>query len=82
MKKKVTGLILGAAVAAALYLTPLEGLSQQGRACLALTLMTVVFWAFQIAQAGYISGLLLGLMVICNVADPATVFSAIRHSTL
>jgi di/tricarboxylate transporter len=82
MNQKSLGLTLGVAVAAILYLLPLEGLSQQGRACLSLTLMTVIFWAFQIAQAGYISGLLLGLMVICKVADPATVFSAWTGTTM
>ncbi len=80
--KKLMGLILGIAVAIIINILPLEGLSTQGKMCLGLTLMTVVFWAFQIVQSGYASGLYLALLVIFNVAEPAVVFSPWIGSTM
>ncbi len=80
--KKLMGLILGIAVAIIINILPLEGLSPQGKMCLGLTLMTVVFWAFQIVQSGYASGLYLALLVIFNVAEPAVVFSPWIGSTM
>jgi anion transporter len=80
--KSLTGLILGIAVAVIINLLPLEGLSSQGKMCLGLTLMTVVFWAFQIVQSGYASGLYLALLVIFKVAEPSVVFSPWIGSTM
>ncbi len=80
--KKLMGLILGIAVAIIINILPLEGLSPQGKMCLGLTLMTVVFWAFQIVQSGYASGLYLALLVIFNVAEPTVVFSPWIGSTM
>jgi di/tricarboxylate transporter len=50
--------------------------------CLALTLMTVVFWGFQIAQSGYTSGLYLALLIILGVAKPEVVMSPWVGSTM
>ncbi len=80
--KSVLGLILGIAVAVLINILPLEGLSSKGKMCLGLTLMTVVFWAFQIVQSGYASGLYLALLVIFQVAEPAVVFSPWIGSTM
>lgn len=80
--KSVLGLILGIAVAVLINVLPLDGLSQQGKMSLGLTLMTVVFWAFQIVQSGYASGLYLALLVIFKVAEPAVVFSPWVGSTM
>jgi di/tricarboxylate transporter len=74
MNKKTLGLILGILVAIVINLLPLSGLSPQGKMCLALTLMTVIFWAFQITQSGYVSGLFLVLLIIFNVAPVDKVF--------
>lgn len=80
--KSTLGLILGIAVAVLINILPLKGLSPQGKMCLGLTLMTVVFWAFQIVQSGYASGLYLALLVIFQVAEPAVVFSPWIGSTM
>lgn len=65
--KREIGFVLGIVVAIGIYLAPLQGLTPQGHITLALTLMTVIFWAFQIAQPGYTSGLFLALLVILQV---------------
>jgi len=80
--KNLIGLILGITVAFIINLLHLEGLSSQGKMCLGLTLMTVVFWAFQIVQSGYASGLYLALLVIFQVAEPSVVFSPWIGSTM
>lgn len=81
-RKPVIGLALGTAAALVISALPLEGLTWQGQACLALTIMTVIFWALQVAQSGYISGLLLALFVILRVAEPAVVFSSWTGTTM
>lgn len=80
--KSLIGLISGIAVAVIINMLSLEGLSHQGKMCLGLTLMTVVFWAFQIVQPGYASGLYLALLVIFQVAEPTVVFSPWIGSTM
>lgn len=45
-------------------------------------MMTVFFWAFQVAQSGFTSGLYLVLLIIFGVADPATVFYSWTGSTM
>ena len=73
--KPLIGLIIGILVAVGINMAPLSDISRQGQMCLALSFMTVVFWGFQIAQPGYISGLFLALLVIFQVAPPANVFA-------
>lgn len=80
--KKVKGLILGILAAITVNLLPLRDISPQGKMSLGLTLMTVLFWAFQTVQAGYASGLYLVLLVIFKVADPSLVFSPFFTSTI
>lgn len=76
------GLVLGIAVALFINSLTLAGLPAEGKMCLALTLMTVVFWAFQITQAGFISGVYLALLVILKVAEPEVVFSPWLGTTM
>ena len=80
--KPQIGLITGSLLAILLVLNPIKGLSPQGQMCLALTLMTVVFWGFQIAQSGYTSGLYLALLIILGVAKPEVVLSPWIGSTM
>ena len=80
--KNTAVLVLGIALAVIINIIPLENISSQGKMCLGLTLMTVVFWAFQIVQSGYASGLYLALLVIFQVAEPAVVFSPWIGSTM
>lgn len=76
MNKKVIGLISGIVVAVAIMLLPLQGLEPAGKTCLALSLMTVVFWATNVAQSGFVGGLYLVLLLVFNVATPDLVFKA------
>lgn len=82
MDKKKLGLVLGVAVAIIIQFMNIPGLEPAGQACLALTMMTVFFWAFQVAQSGFTSGLYLVLLIIFGVADPATVFYSWTGSTM
>lgn len=67
--KREIGLVLGILVAAIVWFIPIPtaDLSVGGHITLALTLMTVVFWAFQITQPAYTSGVFLTLLVIFQV---------------
>ena len=81
-KKQTIGLISGIAAAVIINALPLEGLTRQGQLCLSLTIMTVLFWAFQVAQAGYVSGLMLALLVVLQVAEPEVVFYSWTGTTM
>lgn len=76
MNKKIVGLIAGIAVAVVIMLLPLQGIEPAGQTCLALSLMTVVFWATNVAQSGFVGGLYLVLLLIFNVSTPDLVFKA------
>ncbi|MFC6181633.1 SLC13 family permease [Lactiplantibacillus daowaiensis] len=76
MNKKSIGFFSGIAVFAIIYLLPIQGLSAKGQMDLALSLMTVVWWAMQIAQPAFVGGIYLMLLIICNVATPSQVFSS------
>lgn len=73
--KRIIGFILGIAVALGLFFTSLLGLGREGQMCMAFSLMTVIFWAFGIAQPGYVSGLYLLLLAVFKVAEPTLIFS-------
>lgn len=81
-QKRVIGLFAGIFAAVILYAAPIEGLSHEGQICLSLTIMTVILWACQVTQPGYISGLLLALYVVFGVAEPGVVFSAWTGTTI
>ncbi len=72
----------GIFAAVILYAAPIAGLSREGQICLSLTIMTVIFWACQVAQPGYVSALLLALYVVLGVAEPPVVFSAWTGTTI
>lgn len=76
MNKRIIGLIAGTAVAIVISLLPLQGIEPAGQTCLALSLMTVVFWATGVAQSGFVGGLYLVLLLVFNVATPDLVFKA------
>ena len=82
INSKILGLVLGVLVYVGLWLIPINGLDDTGQRFLALTMMTVVFWAFQVSNMGFISGLYLALLVILDVAEPGVVFSPWIGSTM
>ncbi|MBY4797724.1 anion permease [Collinsella sp. AGMB00827] len=82
LDKRLIGFVLGIVAAVVIWMLPLDGLPDEGKKCLALTIMTVIFWACQVAQAGFVSGILLALMVIWKVAEPAVVFKSWTGSTM
>lgn len=80
---KQIGMLLGILVFLVLNFISLPGeISSYGQTCLALTLMVVVWWAFQIAQSGFTSGIYLALLAILGVAEPTVIFSAWTGSTM
>lgn len=78
MNKKVAGFIAGIAVAVIIMLLPLGGMGLEpaGQKCLALSLMTVVWWAMNVAQSGFVGGIYLVSLIIFGVAGPDVVFKA------
>jgi len=79
---KLIGLIGGILLCIVICLLPIEGLSREGQLCLGLTLMTVVWWATQVTQSGYVGGIYLVLLCLLKVAEPAVIFSAWTGSTI
>ena len=77
-----TGLVVGVSLALLVWFMPLSGISMEAQRCLALTLMTVTFWAFQVMQPAYAGGLFLALLVIAKVAEPAVVFRSWVGTTM
>lgn len=73
--KPIIGFVLGIIVAVALFFTSFPGLERQGQMCMAFSLMTVIFWAFGIAQPGYVSGIYLLLLAVFKVAPTTLIFS-------
>jgi len=84
--KRQIGFIAGLVVFAIIFFSPasgfFDGLTYEGKTCLALSLMTVVFWATGVAQNGFIAGAYLALLVIMKVAEPADVFYAWTGTTM
>ena len=79
LNKKTVGLFAGLAVLALVWVAPLNNLatiSQQGQQCLALTLMTVVWWACGVAQPAFVSAIYLSLLILTGTSDTATVFAS------
>jgi len=72
--KSMIGFIGGILLAFFVWGMPLEGLSPEGKKCLALSLLTVVWWATSVAHPGYISLFLLGSYVLFDVAPGTVVF--------
>lgn len=76
MNKKVIGFLAGIAVAVVIMLLPLSGIEPEGQRCLALNLMTVVWWATNVAQSGFVGGFYLIMLIVCKVATPDLVFKS------
>ena len=49
--KPIIGFILGIIVAVVIFFANIPGLERTGQMCTAFSLMTVIFWAFGIAQS-------------------------------
>lgn len=73
--KKTIGFFAGIIVFLIIDLAPINGLVGAGKMDLALSLMTVVWWATQIAQPAYVGGFFLMMLIITKTATPAQVFS-------
>lgn len=72
----------GIVLCVVLWQIPLNGLGREGQLCLGLTLMTVVWWAAQVAQSGYISGIYLVLLCLLKVEEPSVIFFSWTSSTI
>lgn len=84
MKKygKLIGLLGGLLLCIIICLSPIEGLSREGRLCLGFTLMTVIWWAAQVVQSGYVSGIYLMLLCLFEVAEPDVIFAGWTGSSI
>ena len=73
--KRETGAVLGILVCLLVWFAlPAPGLSPQGRHCLALSLLAVIWWATSVAHPGFTAILLLLSWVLTKTAEPAVVF--------
>lgn len=82
INRKVIGFFSGIALCIIINLLSLAELSREGQLCLGLTLMTVVWWATQVAQSGYVSAVFLMLLCLLKVASPTVIFSCWTNSTM
>ncbi len=72
--KSIIGFVGGIALALLVWAIPMEGLAPEGKKCLALSLLAVVWWAMSVAHPGYVSLFLLGSYVVLGVAPGGVVF--------
>lgn len=82
VKKETKGFLIGILVFVIILLLPLKGLEWKGQICLALTLQTVIWWAMQVAQSGYVGGFYLVAVCLLKLADTKVVFSGWTNSTI
>ncbi|SMD14219.1 Di-and tricarboxylate transporter [Desulfocicer vacuolatum DSM 3385] len=80
--KSEIGLFAGLIAAMVIWNINLNGLLPEGQKCLALSLMTVIFWATGVAHSGYISGIYLIALVVLKVAPSSDVFSLWTTDTI
>ncbi|WP_352420177.1 SLC13 family permease [Proteiniborus sp.] len=80
--KQQIGFIAGILVAIIIWNINLNGIPPEGQKCLALSLMTVIFWATKVTNAGYSSILFLVSLVVLKVAPSNDVFSLWTTSTI
>lgn len=69
------GALAGLLVAFIVWHLPLNDLSPEGQRGLALSLMTVIWWATKVAHPGYVSLVMLVSYVLFDVAPPENVFA-------
>lgn len=77
--KEIGGTVLGPLVAAVIMLCPIPGLEQQGKICLALSMMTVCWWALKVMHPGFVSlALLTGFSIFLDakVVPGTVIFSS------
>lgn len=73
--KKEIGALLGIFICLGIWVMPLgTSLPEQGRHCLALSLLAVVWWAFGVVHPGYTSLFLLVSLAVSKTAEPSVVF--------
>jgi anion transporter len=73
--KREFGAVLGILVCLLVWFAlPAPGLSPQGRHCLALSLLAVIWWATSVTHPGFTAVLLLLSWVLTKTAEPAVVF--------
>ncbi len=70
----VLGLFGGILIAAIVMMLPLEGLSPEGRRCLAVSLLGVIWWAAKVAHPGYVSAAMLMGYITLHCAPAKVVF--------
>lgn len=80
--KQILGFFGGILVLVLVLFLPLEGLAREGHIFLGLTLMTVVWWAMQVAQSGYVGGFYVVCLCLLKLADTKVIFSSWTGSTL
>ncbi|GAF26077.1 di- and tricarboxylate transporters [Moorella thermoacetica Y72] len=74
--KREIGFVLGLILLLIIWFMPTPaGLKVEGQRCLALSLMAVCWWAFGVAQSGFVALILLLGFVLGKVAPPEKVFS-------
>lgn len=69
------GFVTGLIIAFLIWNLNIKGLDPTGQKCLALSLMTVIFWATKVANPGYVSGLYLLGLIIFDIAPPGDVLN-------
>ena len=77
--KKIISLIIGVIICAIVNVAPLEALapiSPQGKMCLGLSLMAVVYWAVGTMDSAFVGGLFCVLIILTKTATPAQVFES------
>ena len=70
------GLLFGLAVAVIIYFIPISNISKDGHIALSLTLLTIIFWIFQVANSGFVGLLFCALSLLSGIAEPGSVFES------
>ncbi len=82
MDKRTRNLLIGIAVGLILQFAPLPNITPIAQTTLALTMMTIVFWATNVAQSGFTGGIYIMALIITGVAEPSLVFKPWSGSTM
>lgn len=80
--KKYLSFIIGILAFFIIINLDINGLSIEGQKALALSIMTVIFWATKVANPGYTSLFYLVGLIILNVAEASEVLSLWTSSTI
>lgn len=73
--KRNIGLILGIIIGIGIWNMNISNIPPEGQKTMALSLMTVVFWATGVGNMGFVSIFYLVSLVLFNIAPPSQVFS-------